>query len=359
MNIRKRKAAAAAERLRKNLEEFNKMKQEEDDKLRKKSELSSELLNVLSELLKNRDCIQSCIQSKKNKLLEEINKRMSSFVIDFLSNPSTEPPPEAPQFQFDESFLQFLSTQKPILEEISEQISFIDKLIQKISSNSSDISESEQRIIDILSSKSFLRSQVVASVQIMINFCSKMRDCLEVLGTYSEQIISQMNQVITGELCKKKRYLDEFEINSMGLKLQHQNLNELSQELSELQGKIDEMETSFSEKYSIACLFMESDKSDEFSSVSERTRKLDIEIEQMKLRFHEVKEIFVEKFVQPKFNYLYDFVTKVRNDEYLNSVGESENMSDHIFFWDNYSEPAKDLRKRLEDSLNRIKHIRV
>ena len=120
------------------------------------------------------------------ELIEEFNKRTDSFVIKFLSNPSTEPPPEPPpeppQFQIDESFLQFLSTQKPILEEISKQISFIDKLIQNIN-DSSDISESEQRIIDILSAKSFLRSQVVASVQIMINFCSKMRDCLEVLGT--------------------------------------------------------------------------------------------------------------------------------------------------------------------------------
>jgi len=141
-----------------------------------------------------------------------------------------------------------------------------------------------------------------------------------------------MNHVITVEIRENKRYLDEFEINSMGLKLQHQDLNELSQGLSELRGKIDEMETSFSEKYSIACLFMESDKSDEFSSVSERTRKLDIEIEQMKLRFHKVKEFFVEKFVQPKFNYLYHFVIKVSNDECRNSVSDSENDSDDRFF---------------------------
>ena len=359
MNIRQRKAA---ERLKQYFEDLancqkeNELRQIQEEYKRR---LISGLTDVRSELSEECNRIQSCIESKKNEQIEEFNKRMSSFVIDFLSNPSTEPPPEAPQFQIDESFLKFLSTQKPILEKISEQISFIGVLIEKISSNSSDILKSEQRIINILSAKSFLRSQVVGSVQIMIDLCSNMRDCLEVLGTYSEQIISQMNHVITVELRENKRYLGEFEINSMGLKLQHQNLNELSQGLSELRGKIDEMETSFSEKYSIACLFMESDKSDEFSSVSERTRELDIEIEQMKLRFHEVKEFFVEKFVQPKFNYLYDFVIKVSYDECRNSVGDSENESDHLSFWNTYREPAEELRKRLGDSLNRIKHIRV
>jgi hypothetical protein len=328
-----------------------------------KRRLISGLTDVRSELSEKRNRVLSCIESEKEEQLKEHEKRMGSFVMDCLSKSSTEQSPESPQFQLDESFLQFISNKKPILEKISEQISFIGVLIEKISSNSSDILKSEQRIINILSAKSFLRSQVVGSVQIMIDLCSNMRDCLPVLVTYSEQIMSQMGREIKFKYNPNlylylKDFLNEFRIDSIGLKLQHQNLNELLQALSELTGNIDEMKTSFSEKYSIECLFMEYDESDEFSSVFERTQKLNSEIEEMKRRFYEVKEFFLN-FVQSKFNFLYDFVKGVRNDEYQYSVGDSENVSDDKFFWDNYSEPAGELRQRLEYSLNRIKDRRV
>ena len=353
------------ERLKQHFEDLANRKKENE--LREAQEkhkllLISELTNVQSKLSEERNRILSCIESEKEKQLTEHKKRMESFVMDCLSKSLTEQPPESPKLKFDESFLIFLSTQKQILEKIS----FIDKLILKISSNSSDISISEQRIINILSAKSFLRSQVVGSVQIMIELClcSNMRDCLKVLVTYSEQIMSQMKREIELKYRKNdwylslNEYLNEFRIDSTGLELQHKKLNELLQGLSELTGNIDEMKTSFSEKYSIECLFMEYDESDEFSSVSERTQKLNSEIEQIKLKFHEVKDYLVN-FVQPKFDFLYDFVKTVTNDEYRNSVSDSENVSDHKFFWDNYLEPAGELRQRLEYSLNRIKHRRV
>jgi len=75
MNIRERKAAAAAERWSKIKEEFNEMKQKEHEKLRKKDSSISELQNVLSELSNKRDFIKSCIVLKKNELIEEFNKR--------------------------------------------------------------------------------------------------------------------------------------------------------------------------------------------------------------------------------------------------------------------------------------------
>ena len=334
-NIRQRKAAEAAKRWRKNHEEDLKIKQKEYDELQKKSELISESHNVLSELSKKHNHIQSCIDSMKKEHMKKFEEIMDSFAIEFLSVPSTE----RPQFQIDESFIALLSTSKPRLEEISEKMKFIDKLIEKISSNSSDISESEQRIIKILSAKSFLRSQVVASVQKMIDFCSNMLDCLELLGTYSNQILSIMEHKIR----VYKRNPDDFKVDSKRLELQHKDLNELLQGLSELNENIEKSNFLFSKKSLFECIFFI--ESDEFSSIFEYTQDLEVKIKETNGRFDKITESFVN-FVQIEFNYRKQFVYKVELD---NHDDNSDNENDY-----DYEEPAGVLRKALEASLNRI-----
>ncbi len=285
-NIRQRKAAEEAERWRKNREDLYQRKKEEEYKLQKKSEFISELRNVLSKLSNKRDCIQSCIESKQNEQIEQFNKRMSSFAIEFLSVPSTE----RPQFQIDESFIELLSTSKPRLEEISKQMKFIDELIEKISSNSSDIkiSEPEQRIIEILSTKSFLRSQVVASVQRMVNLGQDIITCLRLLEKYSNDFFEGIDDDDFEDPT-------DFQLDPEMMRSFFEKSAEYVQELTELQKKIEERKELFTKIFSIENLFS---VPDDLLSLSESIQQLETELEQKTLDFRKFRETvctFVEE----------------------------------------------------------------
>jgi len=324
-------------------EDSRKIEQEEDNKLQKKSKLISELRNVLLELLKKHDDIQLCIESKKNEQIEEFNKRMSSFAIEFLSNPSIKPP----RFEIYESFIELLSTSKPRLEEISKQMKFINELIEKISSNSSDIeiSEHEQRIIEILSAKSFLGSQVVESVQRMIDFSSNMKDCFELLKTYSKKFIPSMVHYMD----KYERNPNDFKLNSKNLELQHNNLDKLLKGLSEIKEKIEMMKSFFSEEFLFKLLFTQ--QSDDFLFVFEYT-KLEFQIKQMNQIFKTVME-YIVKIGQAKFDNCKNFVDEVNRDERDRCRRLFVSLSTFV-------EPVEELlRKKLEASLSEIARIRV
>jgi hypothetical protein len=386
-NIRQRKAEAAAERWRIIHEESNQRQKEEEYKLRKKSELISELRNVLSELSKEEARIQSCLRLNREEHTKKFNEYLISFETEFESNPSTNPAP----FQIDKSFTDFLSASNLRLEKISEQMKVTDELIQKISSmtfidelihkilsmtfidelirKSSDIEEKreseriikistpeketieisklEQRIIEILTAKSFLESQVVASVQRMIDFGSNMKDCFQLLETYSNEFISSISMVSYME--KYKKNPNDFKLNSKNLELQYNNLYKLLKGLSEIKGKIETMKSFFSEEFLFKLLFTQ--QSNDFSFVFEYT-KLEFQIKQMKQLFKTVMK-YIVKFGQAKFDNCKDFVNEVKRDE-------RDRCKILFVSSSTFVEPVGELlRTELEDSLNKIARIRL
>jgi hypothetical protein len=337
MNRRQIKEAAAQQDRIKICEFVKKEKEEET----KKFELISSLQSILSELSNEQASIQSGIDSSINEHKERLEKEMRNFAIEFKKNPSIKPPP----FQIDESFMVLLSNSNLRLEEISKQIEVIDVLIQKVSFNLpySSFSEHEKQIINILSAKSFFRSQDVASVQKMIDFCLNMRYCLELLRTYSNKFLSIMMHKIRIH----KRNPKDFTVDSERFELEHQKLEELLQELSELKEEIEEKNFPFSTKSLGEFIF--SIESDEFSSyIIECTQQLEVRIKEMNGTFCNIKTISV-KFVETQINYRKDFVRSVNSRNYDGCSGE-ENDS-------NYYEPAGYPRKQLENFFDQIKHI--
>ena len=207
-----------------------------------------------------------------------------------------------------------------------------------------EISKLEQQIIEILSAKSFLGSQVVESVQRMIDFGSNMKDCFELLETYSKEFIHSM-----------VRYMDKYEknpkyfkLNSKNLELQHNNLDKLLKGLSEIKGKIEMMKSFFSEEFLFKLFFTQ--QSDDFSFVFEYT-KLEFQIKEMNQIFKTVRQYIVE-FGQAKFDNCKDFVDEVKRDERDRCRRLFGSSSTFV-------EPIRELRTKLEDSLDKIERIRV
>jgi hypothetical protein len=334
MTSRQRRAERAEELQREFLEFLKKEKEE----AREKSELISSLRSVLVEFSNEQASIQSGIDSSINEHSQRLEKEMKCLTIDFRLNPSIKPP----LFQIDESFMVLLSNSNLRLEEISKQIEVIDVLIHKVSSNLpySSFSEHEQKIIEILSAKSFFRSQDVASIQKMIDFCLNMRYCLELLRTYSNEFLSKM----THEIHRHKRNPEDFTVDPKWFELEHPKLEELLQELSELKEEIEEKNFPFSTKSLGEFIF--SINPDEFSSISEDMRMLEDRIKEMNITFCDIKTISV-KFVETQIHSRTDFVRSVYSS---NSDDCSDNEND-------YDEPAEDLRKELENFFNKIKHI--
>lgn len=328
-NIKQRKANKARIHDTETCEFFEKQKKEEEDKNRKKSQLISSFRSVLTELFKEQDRIQLDIDLCIKEHILRLEKQMRSLT----EKSSTD----LYNFQIDESFMVLFSVSKLRLEEISKQTKFIDDLIQKVSSDLPDIeiSEHEQKIIEILSAKSFFISPDVVSVRKMIDSCSNMRDCLERSKTYLDTFISEMI---------------DFTVDSKRFKLEHQNLDQLLQELSELTEEIEKRNFHFSTESLVECIF--SIKSDEFSSISEDTQTFQDRIKEMKKRFSDIKKSLVD-FVESQISYRQAFIREInrsKNDYDCRSDDENDST---------YEEPIVDFRKDLERSLNQIRSIRV
>jgi len=340
LNRIRRKKMEAHKRDFENWEFWKKKEEEEKDKNRKKSQLILSLQSGQLELSKEHDRIQSCIDLN----IKDHTLRLENQMRRLTEQSSTD----LYNFQIDESFMVLFSVSKLRLEEISKQTKFIDDLIQKVSSDSPDIeiSEHEQKIIEILSAKSFFISPDVASVQKMIDSCSNMRYCLERSKTYLDTFISEMMH----EISVRKRNPDDFKVNSKRFELEHQNLDQLLQELSELNEEIKKRNFHFSTKSLVECIF--SIKSDEFSSISEDTQTLEDRIKEMKKRFSDIKKSLVD-FVQTQIDYCKDFIREINRSKYdYDYRSDDENNS-------SYEEPNVYFRKDLERSLNQIRRIIV
>lgn len=323
--------------------ENKKKEQDEQKRVFERNKLISQLKEVLSYLSDQELQVKVSIETMLRTIKAQFNEFLTNSMADVLSNVSGVPS----SFQIPVSFSEHLSDVKPKLEELSKQKSSIEQLIHNVSpSVSTALSEFEQRIISILNVKSFFESQTVASVQRMINVCSSMRECLNILGIYSEEIKREMS----GEIKKRAKKLADFDIDSQRLRSNSDALNQLSQELADFKQKIDEIIKSFSEKYTVESLFSESA---DFSLFFEFMRSFDDEIQKVTANFSTTKSILVT-FVNDEFYFRKNFVDKVYYDDCQEYVGSSSEQRDYDDFHRYYTEPAGATRQRLEAILQTI-----
>jgi hypothetical protein len=341
-----RKAIEAQER-RNASDKFWALKEE---KKRKKEELILSLQNVLTELTKELNNIRLSIDACIEEHTQRLEERMREFMIKFEQDPSTTLHP----FQIEESFMSLLSDSNMRLKEISEKITFIDSLIEKVSSDSQEIqnvssdlpkieiSEREQKIIDILSANSFLRSKDVESVQTMINFCLNTRVCLEHLIPY----LNEFRRVMRNEINRQLKKSTDFTIDSKAL--EGQQLEQFLQDLSELKEEIEERKIPFFSITSLAEFIFSINPAD-FLSISEDTRRLEDRINNMKQIFNNTKKSFVE-FVQSHIKCCDNLV---RYSHSRDSGGRSDDENPP------YKDPVEEHRGNLEESLEQIRRTRV
>ena len=314
----------------------------------KKFELISSLQSVLLELSKEQAKIQSCIDSFIEEHKNQLEKEMREFMIKVERDPFTELHP----FQIDESFRVLLSNSKLKFQEISEQIEFINGLIQKVSSDSQEIqnvssdlpkieiSKQEQFFIDILSAYSFFRSQDVASVPTMINF----QICLD---DYFIPYLTKFRFVMRNEIIRQGKQTN-FTIDPEVLESKHQQLEQFLQDLSKLIIEIEERKIPFFSIISLAEFIFSINPAD-FLSISEDTRRLEDTIKKMKKIFCIKKESFVE-FVQSYIDHCDNLVHYSHSSD--SGYGSDDKRS-------NYEYPVEQPRENLKRFLEQIKDTRV
>lgn len=322
----------------------------EEEKNRKKEELDLSLQKVRTELTKELDNIQLAIKSCIKEHTQRLEKEMKEFMIKFEQDPSTELHP----FQIEESFMSLLSDSKREFQEISEKITFIDGLIQKVSSDSQEIqnvssdlpkieiSEREQKIIDILSAYSFFRSKDVESVQTMINFCSNTQICLY---DYFIPYLIKFRSKKENEIIRQGKQTN-FTIDPKAL--EGQKLEQFLQDILTLHNEIEERKIPFFSITSLAEFIFSINPAD-FLSISEDTLRLEDRIKDMKKKFYIKKESFVE-FVQSYIDLCDNLV------DYSYSRDSGYRSDDER---PGYEYPVKEPRENLKIFLEQIKDTRV
>jgi len=257
--------------------------------------LLSQLGAVRTELQRGQSSINQCIQNENKETVAEFETQLKKIIYSSLSNYG---PPVPNTVTFDISSLsQKISELKEKQHKSFEQLLIIQDLIQKISSSESiQFSELEKQIIAILSVKSFLESQAVARLQGMINLCPSIRQCLQLLETYSEKFFKGMKYGPNEE-----EHPDEVEdddeipkkIDPTTMKPFFEKLDMLLRQLMELQRNIYEIKEVFSAGYSL-----ESPLSvcHELLSLRESSRPLQDALEQTTLDFQNFRKKVVEFF---------------------------------------------------------------
>ncbi len=246
--------------------------------------LLSQLENVREELLRVQSDINKRIQDKCGETVARFEAQLYETVnISLLGNGT----PFSKTVTLDISFLSNeLLELKQKREEVYQQQLMIHELIQKISSSEPiEYSELEKQIIAILYVKSFLESQAVARLKGMINLCPSIRECLQLLETYSEKFFKGMKY---GPNEDEHEDEDEDEdesipkIDPITMRSFHEKLNTLLHQLTELQPKIDRIKTVFSERYSLESLFSSCHV---LLSLRESSQQLQDELEERTLDF--------------------------------------------------------------------------
>ena len=303
------------------------------DKMSKfmKKQVILTLVQILSELFKTKSGIDSKNADFIRKCAEEYERQLKTWMTNSLSTGSGVPVliPVNPDFE------KHLSEVKPILESLSRQISFIEELIQKVSTDLefSKLEVLEQGMIMILLAKSFLESRAVATIQRMINLGQNIRECLMFLEKYSEDFFKELD---IDDFKKNRKDSTDFQLDSGTMRSFFETSAEYVQELTELQTKIEEIKALFSEIYSIESLFSVPDN---LLSLSKSIQQLEAKLEQKTLDFRKFRETVV-KFVEEQNQIRENLFYWVAND-----------LPDQHIFYTQFNE----IQGKLKEALKRIK----
>lgn len=280
----------------------------------------SELFKTKSEIdSKNADFIRKCA--------EEYERQLKTWMTNSLSTCSGVPflIPVNPDFE------KHLSEVKPILESLSRQISFIEELIRKVSTDPefSKLELLEQGMIMILLAKSFLESRAVATIQRMVNLGQDIITCLRLLEKYSKDFFEGIDDDDFEDPT-------DFQLDPEMMRSFFEKSAEYVQELTKLQKKIEERKELFTKIFSIENLFS---VPDDLLSLSESIQQLEAELEQKTLDFQKFREnvcTFVEEQNQIREKLFY----WVAND-----------LPEQHIFHTQFNE----IKEQLEKSLKKIK----
>jgi len=244
------------------------------------------LEQILSELFKTKSEIDSKNADFIRKCAEEYERQLKTWMTNSLSTGSGVPflIPVNPDFE------KHLSEVKPILESLTRQISFIEELIRKVSTDPefSKLEVLEQGMIMILLGKSFLESRAVASIQRMVNLGQDIITCLRLLEKYSNDFFEGIDDDDFEDPT-------DFQLDPEMMRSFFEKSAEYVQELTKLQKKIEERKELFTKIFSIEYLFS---VPDDLLSLSESIQQLEAELEQKTLDFQKFRETvctFVEE----------------------------------------------------------------
>ena len=304
------------------------------EKAQKRS-LLSQLENICEELLRVRSDIDNCIRDECEETVARFKAKLYETVnISLLGNGE----PFSKTVTFD---ISSLSEKLPKLrqkrEEVYQQQLIIHGLMKKISSSEPiEYSELEMQIIAILSVKSFLESQAVAMLRGMINLCPSIRECLQLLKTYSEKFFKGMKY---GPNENEHPHPhpdvhphpdedeDEDEDKSIPKKIGpetmqrfFEKLDTLLHQLTELKAKIDGIKADFSKGYSIDSLFSGCRV---LSSLHESSRQLQDELEQKTLGFQTLRNEVVT-FFEDEYRIRDDFFVLATEDYDFKSTFDTQ-----------------------------------
>jgi hypothetical protein len=232
----------------------------------------------------------------------------------------------------------------------SENLRVIVELIEKISS-SRPISETEKRIVDLMSFLSFINSSVDQDIQQIINVIQRMKDCLTRFTRYSEQFGNAMLDPHWNRRDGPEFVVSENNVYVGRLK---NELDELSRRLLEQKQSFEARRQSFSKEYSLQKIFSSSLGFSEYFSFMQGFKTV---MEDITKRFYDNKSRFVQ-FLRTQIEIRTDFVIEIISKD-LDFTGCDEFNVMNKFLETYPAEPFVDLRKQLEQELERINLFRL
>jgi hypothetical protein len=226
----------------------------------------------------------------------------------------------------------------------SQNLGFIDGLIDKISS-SRPISETEKRIVDLMSFLSFINSSVNKDIP-QINVIQIMKKCLNRFTTYSDQFGKAMLDSHWNREDGPKFVVSE---NSVYVDQLKNELDELDRRFLEQKQSFEARHQSFSNEYALQTIFSSSLGFSEYFSFMRGFKTV---MEDITKRFYDNKSRFVQ-FLQEQIKIRTDFVIEIRSND-LDFTGCDDFEVMNTFLETYPVEPVNDLREQLKRELETI-----
>ena len=241
----------------------------------------------------------------------------------------------------------------------SQNLGFIDGLIDKISSSTStelsqlsELSELskltviEKRIVDLMSFLSFINSSVNQDIPQIINVIQRMKNCLNRFTTYSDQFGKAMLDSHWNREDCPKFVVSE---NSVYVGQLKNELDELSRIFLEQKQSFEARHQSFSNEYALQTIFSSSLGFSEYFSFMQGFKTV---MEDITKRFYDNKSRFVQ-FLRKQIEIRTDFVIEIRSND-LDFTGCDDFEVMNTFLETYPVEPVNDLREQLKRELETI-----